>query len=84
MSTYAGWKRTPKIMTVGQPSIPRRAVAVIFGRESTRSEIIHSLEKHHGILNLFFQDLSRYMSAYNPQSIDHPMNQQVCVWGICV
>ena len=47
-----------------------------FGRESTRSEIIHSLEKHHGILNLFFQDLSRYMSEYNPQSINHPMNQQ--------
>ena len=33
---------------------------------STRSEIIHSLQKHHGILNLFFQDLSRYMSSYNP------------------
>ena len=47
-----------------------------FNRESTRSEIIHSLEKHHGILNLFFQDLSRYMSEYNPQSINHPMNQQ--------
>ena len=26
--------------------------------------------------NLLSQDLSRYMSAYNPQSINHPMNQQ--------
>lgn len=41
-----------------------------FTRESTRSEIIHSLEKHHGILTLFFQDLSRYMNAYNPQTTE--------------